>query len=118
MLHPWDAFNGIDTLHYAPYDCCAGKFFHGADLIMPTEFMHGLYDGGHGAGLRDYWTAIATHPLGAGGFLWVFADEGLVRTDRNGAIDTFGNYGADGIVGPHREKEASFFTIRSLWSPS
>jgi len=117
VLHPWDAFNGIDTLHYAPWDCCAGKFFHGADLIMPTEFMHGLYDGGHGAGLRDYWNAIATHPLGAGGFLWVFADEGLVRTDRNGAIDAFGNYGADGIVGPHREKEASFFTIRSLWSP-
>lgn len=117
VLHPWDAFNGIDTLHYAPWDCCAGKFFHGSDLIMPTEFMHGLYDGGHGAGLRDYWKAIATHPLGAGGFLWVFADEGLVRTDRNGAIDAFGNYGADGIVGPHREKEASFFTIRSLWSP-
>jgi hypothetical protein len=117
VLHPWDAFGGIDTLHYAPYDCCAGKFFHGADLIMPTEFMHGLYDGGHGAGLRDYWNAIATHPLGAGGFLWVFADEGLVRTDRDGAIDAFGYYGADGILGPHREKEASFFTIRSLWSP-
>lgn len=117
VIHPWDAFNGIDTLHYAPYDCCAQKFFHGADLILPTEFNHGLYDGGHGAGLRDYWNAIATHPLGAGGFLWVFADEGLVRTDRDGAIDTHGNYGADGILGPHREKEASFFTIRSLWSP-
>jgi len=117
VLHPWDAFNGIDTLHYAPYDCCAQRFFHGADLIMPTEFNHGLYDGGHGAGLRDYWQAIATHPLGAGGFLWVFADEGLVRTDRNGAIDTHGNYAPDGILGPHREKEASFFTIRSLWSP-
>ena len=117
VLHPWDAFNGIDTLHYAPFDCCAQTFFHGSDLIMPTEFNHGLYDGGHGAGLRDYWNAIATHPLGAGGFLWVFADEGLVRTDRGGVVDAFGNYGADGIVGPHREKEASFFTIRSLWSP-
>jgi hypothetical protein len=49
--------------------------------------------------------------------LWVFADEGLVRTDRDGAIDTYGNYAPDGILGPHREKEASFFTIRSLWSP-
>ncbi len=117
VLHPWDAFNGIDTLHYAPYDCCAQRFFHGSDLIMPTEFNHGLYDGGHGAGLGDYWNAIANHPLGAGGFLWVFADEGLVRTDRGGVIDAFGNYGADGILGPHREKEASFFTIRSVWSP-
>ena len=117
VIHPWDAFNGIDTLHYAPYDCCAQKLFHGRDLIMPTEFNHGLYDGGHGAGLRDYWDLIARHPLGAGGFLWVLADEGLVRTDRDGVIDTHGNYGADGILGPHREKEASFFAIKSIWSP-
>jgi hypothetical protein len=117
VIHPWDAFNGIDTLHYAPYDCCAQRFFNGRDLVMPTEFNHGLYDGGHGAGLRDYWERIARHPLGAGGFLWVFADEGLVRTDRGGALDTHGNHGADGILGPHREKEASFFTIRALWSP-
>ena len=47
----------------------------------------------------------------------MFADEGLVRTDRNGVIDTYGNYGADGILGPHREKEASFHTIKALWSP-
>jgi hypothetical protein len=117
VIHPWDVFGGIDTLHYAPYDCCAQRFFNGRDLIMPTEFNHGLYDGGHGAGLRDYWERIARHPLGAGGFLWVFADEGLVRTDRHGEIDTHGNYGADGILGPYREKEASFYTIRSLWSP-
>jgi len=117
VLHPWENFNGIDTLHYAPYDCCAGQFFHGRDLIMPTEFMHGLYDGGLGAGLRDYWDLIARHPLGAGGFLWVFADEGVVRTDRGGAIDTAGSLAPDGILGPHREKEASFFTIKQLWSP-
>ena len=117
VLHPWDAFNGIDTLHYPPYDCCTQQFLHGRDLVMPTEFMHGLYDGGLGAGLRDMWGQIASHPLGAGAFLWVFADEGLVRTDRNGAIDTYGNYGADGILGPYREKEASFHTIKTLWSP-
>ena len=117
VLHPWDNFNGIDTTHYLPYACCAQQFFNGRDLIMPTEFLHGLYDGGHGAGLRDYWTAIERHPLGAGGFLWALADEGIVRTDRNGALDTAGNQAPDGIVGPHREKEASFYAIRELWSP-
>jgi hypothetical protein len=117
VLHPWDVFSGIDTTHYLPYDCCAGQYVHGRNLIMPTEFQHGLYDGGAGAGLRDMWGAIERHPLGAGGFIWVFADEGVVRTDRQGEIDTFGNNAPDGIVGPHHEKEASFFTIKQLWSP-
>jgi hypothetical protein len=117
VLHPWDVFSGIDTTHYLPYDCCAGQYLHGRNLIMPTEFQHGLYDGGAGAGLRDMWGAIERHPLGAGAFIWVFADEGVVRTDRHGEIDTFANNAPDGIVGPHHEKEASFFTIKELWSP-
>jgi hypothetical protein len=117
VLHPWDTFNGIDTTHYLPYNCCAQQFFNGRDIIMPTEFLHGLYDGGHGAALRDYWGAIERHPAAGGGFLWALADEGIVRTDRNGAIDTAGNQGPDGIVGPYREKEGSFYTIKELWSP-
>lgn len=44
------------------------------------------------------------HPRCAGGFLWVLADEGVKRVDMNGFIDNCGNYGADGIVGPHHEK--------------
>lgn len=47
----------------------------------------------------------------------MFADEGVVRTDQNGRIDNQGNYGADGIVGPHHEKEGSFYAIKEIWSP-
>jgi len=57
------------------------------------------------------------HPFLGGGFLWVFADEGTVRTDKNGQIDTYKNNAPDGMVGPHREKEASFYTIKEIWSP-
>jgi hypothetical protein len=57
------------------------------------------------------------NPLSAGGFLWNFADEGVVRPDRNNEIDTDGNHGADGIVGPYHEKEGSFYTIKEIWSP-
>ena len=70
------------------------------EIFMPTEFLHGLYDGGHGAGLYDYWEMMRKHPRCAGGFLWVLADEGVKRVDMNGFIDKCGNYGADGIVGP------------------
>ena len=84
---------------------------------MPTEFLHGLYDGGHGAGLKDYWKLMMSNPRCAGGFLWDLMDQGVVRTDMNGIVDCMGNFGADGIVGPHMEKEGSFYTIREVWSP-
>ncbi|KAA3658248.1 MAG: beta-galactosidase, partial [Calditrichaeota bacterium] len=86
-------------------------------IFFPTEFLHGLYDGGHGAGLEDYWNIMWNKPLHAGGFLWDFADEAVVRTDKNGMLDTDGNHAADGIVGPYGEKEASYFTIKEIWSP-
>ncbi|MBD3287246.1 glycoside hydrolase family 2, partial [candidate division KSB1 bacterium] len=89
----------------------------GPDILLPTEIWHGLYDGGHAAGLEDYWKVMYDKPLSAGFFLWVFSDEGVVRTDQNGRIDTDGNHAPDGIVGPHREKEGSFFALKEILSP-
>lgn len=116
VLHPRESHGGINTKHYAEYELhrtlCAGP-----DIYLPTEFLHGLYDGGAGAGLEDYWTLTRASKTAAGGFLWAFVDEGVVRTDLNGRIDAFGNRGPDGIVGPHREKKGSFLTVREIWSP-
>ena len=122
VLHPWERFNGFDTKHYISYNYLANSALYDPDILMPTEFMHGLFDGGHGAGLDDFWELMLRHPHSSGGFLWVFADEGVVRTDKKNAdgsavIDAFGNNAPDGIVGPHHEKEASFYTIKELWSP-
>ena len=118
VIHPWQNEAGkINTTHYRAYDCCAGKYLDGPELVMPTEVLHGLYDGGHGAGLADLWSRMLQNPLAVGAFLWVLADEGIVRTDRDGALDTDGNHAPDGIVGPYREKEASYFTIQDVWSP-
>ncbi|MHC4581642.1 MAG: glycoside hydrolase family 2 protein, partial [Planctomycetota bacterium] len=116
VLHPWENFNGIDTDHYEGYESVRNKL-RGSTLFMPTEFLHGLYDGGHGAGLNDYWNLIQNSPLGAGGFLWALVDEGVVRTDKHGEIDTDGNHAPDGILGPYRQKEGSFYTIKEIWSP-
>lgn len=116
VLHPQQDHDGVETMHYRSYGETQ-EYLRGHDIYLPTEFLHGLYDGGHGAGLWDYWEMMRQHPRAGGGFLWVLADEGLVRTDQGGRIDTVGNYGADGIVGPHHEKEGSFFTVREIWSP-
>lgn len=117
VVHPWQLFGGIETQHYREYNYGIGNYEQGHEIIMPTEFLHGLYDGGHGAGLEDYWEKMWSNPRSAGGFLWDFADEGVVRTDRHDSIDTDGNHGADGIVGPYHEKEASYYAIKEIWSP-
>lgn len=116
VIHPWGFFDGIDNFHYPKYDELMRRL-ENPHIYLPTEFLHGLYDGGHGAGLEDYWNAMVEAPQAAGGVLWCWADAALERTDLNGKLDTAGNYSADGIVGPHGEKEASFFTIREIWSP-
>jgi hypothetical protein len=117
VIHPWENFGGIDTAHYPTYNCCATSLFNGRDVFMPTEFLHGLYDGGAGASLNDWWNAMLANPLSAGGFIWAFVDEGIVRDDRGGAVDVAGNLAPDGILGPYREKEGSFFAIKKIWSP-
>lgn len=116
VLHPWENFNGVDTAHYRRYEIVKRKL-QGSTLFMPTELLHGLYDGGHGAGLSDYWDLTVQSPVGAGGFLWSLVDEGVVRADMNGRIDTDGNHAPDGILGPYRQKEGSFYAIKEIWSP-
>lgn len=117
VIHPWERFNGTDTKHYPEFNLVTNTVLYGTDVFFPTEFMHGLFDGGHGAGLDDYWLEMMKHPLAAGGFLWSMHDEGVVRSDRHDSIDVAGNQAPDGIVGPYREKEGSFYTIKEIWSP-
>ena len=118
VLHPWAAYPlGIaDTKHYPNYETLQQKL--AADpVFFPTEMLHGLYDGGAGAGMQDYWDAILKSKAGAGGFIWAFLDEDVKRTDKGGILDSQGNMAPDGIVGPYREREASFYTVKQLWSP-
>jgi hypothetical protein len=117
VVHPWQVFNGMDNQHYINYNYGNGTHLYGHEVVFPTEFLHGLYDGGLGAGLEDYWELMWHHPLSAGGFLWVFRDEGIMRTDKNGLIDTDGNHAADGVLGPNDEKEGSYDAIKEIWSP-
>lgn len=116
LIHPWEAFGGIDTKHYPRYPDLQRRLA-GPLLVLPTEFLHGLFDGGLGSGLDDYWRAMTASPRGAGGFLWNLADEGIARTDQGGRIDLFGTFAPDGIVGPRHEKEPSYDTVKEIWSP-
>ena len=117
VIHPWADFNGLDTHHYPAYLTGVGRFTNGYNVFMPTEFMHGQYDQGHGAGLEDFWARYTAHPLFAGGFMWAYSDEAVRRSDRGGALDSEDYNAPDGILGPFREKEGSYYSVREVWSP-
>lgn len=113
---PGNDLNGIDCDHYEPYEGVK-KILQDSLIYMTTEFLHCQNDGGGGAGLFDYWELMRQSPKSGGGFLWAYLDEGIVRTDFNNTIDVNGVNAPDGIVGPHRQKEGSFYSIKEIFSP-
>jgi hypothetical protein len=117
VIEPWSVINGTNTKHYPKFDYVQNALNNGKEIFFPTEFLHGLNDGGLGAGLDDQWNFMLSKPLSAGAFLWVFADEGVERRDRHDSIDVQGNLAPDGILGPYHEKEGSFYTVKEIWSP-
>lgn len=117
VIHAWADFNDLDTHHYPTFLTGVARFTNGYKVFMPTEFQHGMYDQGHGAGLEDFWANYTAHPLFAGGFMWDFSDNAVRRSDKGGILDSDGSNGTDGILGPYREKEGSYYTVRDVWAP-
>ena len=113
--------------------------------VITTEFTHAL-------GSRDFgemwqrWEAITSHPAGAGGMVWLWADQGLKRPvngrpvhdpmeDKDkytreggelvremsageGAIyDSHGNYGTDGVVNADRSPQRDFWELKAVYAP-
>jgi len=113
---PGHGINGIECNHYPSYATLLSTLKDSL-IFMTTEFLHCQNDGGGGAGLNDFWNVMRISEKSAGGFLWAFLDEGVSRTDRNNIIDVNGVNAPDGVLGPHREKEGSFYAIREIYSP-
>ncbi len=120
VLHPanWpqEITSGVRTHHYAHYNVFMDYLGAGKPVYMPTEIQHAVFDGGGGAGLADHWNAMRDAPNGGGMFIWALLDEGVVRDDRDGMVDAANEAAPDGIVGPYREKEASYYSVKALWS--
>jgi hypothetical protein len=124
VVHPGALALGLEASHYSDWQELrrlarrqSGNAGEPLPVMLPTEILHALYDGGGAASLDDYWRLLGSSGRLGGAFLWSLFDEGVVRTDKKGRIDTAGNHGADGLLGPYREPEASARAIRELWSP-
>jgi hypothetical protein len=118
VTHPGDnkLFNNIYDEHYPTYTQIQSQLST-TNINLPTEFVHALYDGGGGSGLADYYALMKQTPTSAGGIIWSWDDEGVVRTDEGGIIDTTGNEAPDGIVGPYWQPEPSYYAVRDIFSP-
>lgn len=110
----WDIVN---TTYYPNYATIKKNLFESNHIYLPNETIHSLYDGGGGANLKTYWDLFEQSKVGGGIMLWALFDEGLMRTDLAYTADNQHSKAADGIVGPHGEKEGSYYTVRELWSP-
>ncbi len=113
---PGNQFNGIDCNHYEDY-YSTKKILQDSLIYMPTEFLHAQDDGGGAAAMEDFWNLHWSAPRSAGGFIWAFADEAIMRTDMNNVLDANGLNANDGILGPYREKEGSYYALREIFSP-
>lgn len=114
---PQSTFNNVKDDHYPSYSGFTGSLGSGKMAYSCTEVLHGLYDGAGGASLQEFWDAMRTAPNGIGMFEWVFADSGQIRTDQGGIMDVKGQSAPDGVMGPFREKEASYYTYKAVYSP-
>ncbi|MES2775990.1 MAG: glycoside hydrolase family 2 TIM barrel-domain containing protein [Bacteroidota bacterium] len=113
---PGNQINGIDCNHYEDY-YSTQKILNDSLIYMPTEMLHAQDDGGAGAAMEDFWNLHWKSQKSGGVFIWALVDEAIVRTDLNNALDANGLNANDGILGPHREKEGSYYALREIFSP-
>ena len=111
------SFMNLFDYHYPSYNTFTNNLGAGKTAFSCTEIRHALYDGGGGASLQEYWDAERTAPNGVGMFVWSWDDEGVIRVDQGGIMDVRGSSAPDGIVGPFREKEASYYSYKKIYSP-
>lgn len=114
---PGNAFNFIDTDHYEDYYSTQKKLQHDTLIYMPTEMLHAQDDGGGGAAMHDFWELHWNSKISGGVFIWAMVDEAIQRTDFNNRLDANGLNANDGILGPYREKEGSYYVLREIFSP-
>lgn len=133
VLYPWNADTtlprDIDILapHYwtaAQYDSLCR---HGDRPVITTEYVH-AYGTQRFGGLEDCWRALHDNAHGAGGAVWMWADQGIVTptewTDKKYESRAGGNRhlrvssaGWDGITDSWRNPTRDYWEVKNVYAP-
>lgn len=133
ILYPWNADETlpkeIDILapHYwtsHEYDSIASK---SKRPIITTEYVH-AYGNQRMGGLDECFKALTRHPAGAGGAVWMWADQGIktpTKRDRNvyNSIERNDDYlridgqGWDGITDSYRRPTQDYWEVKAVYCP-
>lgn len=151
VLMPWNADESlpseIDILapHYESAEVLDRMARGSKRPVITTEYSHALGDQDFG-GLEDRWRALTRHPAGAGGMIWLWADQGIKRKLKGrvpldplvdlgkykargtelvrhsdaapGEIyDAHGVFGTDGIVNPDRSPQRDYWETKAVYAP-
>lgn len=131
VLMPWNAEMSlpeeIDIL--APHYWTAHQYDSIASLskrpIITTEYVH-AYGEQRMGGLEDCWKTLTKHPAGAGGAVWMWADQGLktsVKRQKKSSLAKGDEYlrldanGWDGITDSYRRPTRDLEEVKAVYCP-
>ena len=94
--------------------------------FIPCEYSHAM--GNSNGNLKEYWDVINKHYILAGGFIWDWVDQGLLKTDAKGRPywaygGDFGdephdaNFCINGLVWPDRTPHPAMYEFKKLAQP-
>lgn len=89
--------------------------------VVTTEFTHAFGTEGFG-GLEERWQALIRHPSGAGGAIWMWADQGIRvsrRTPEGGTASKLEvpAEAFDGIVDSDRKPTRDYWETKAVYAP-
>ena len=99
---------------------------HNDRPFILIEYAHSM--GNSTGNLAEYWDVINSHNILAGGFIWDWADQGLVEYDDDGVpywtyggdygpadVPSSGNFNFNGVVFPDRRIQPAYWEVKRVY---
>lgn len=126
VLMPWRAEDWLppEIDIQAPHYWTAEKFdelaANAKRPVLTSEYSHAYGNDGFGD-LDSRWKAIMRHPAGAGGAIWMWADQGIKVTTRNADGTTTASLkvvpdGWDGITDSYRNPTRDYWETKAVYA--
>jgi len=132
----WQRMTELQEIYAAHYPNPKRAHEHAETLRKPilfTEYAHQRGLSRSGTAVQDLWELFYASPRIAGGAIWMFQDQGILRQaddtskvneadlkvwlDEHRYYDTNGFYGMDGLVYSDRTPQIDYWLVRRVYAP-